>query len=81
MKTILGITLIALGIIAGLVFGLWWAFIGGIVSIVSEVRAPELNRFALAWAILKLFFAAPIGYLAALILIIPGFHILAKDGK
>lgn len=83
MKTILGITLIALGIIAGIYCGIWWAFIGGIVAVVDAIRAPNLEALGLACGIVRIFFAGGIGWLAALALIFPGAALYAagSDSK
>ena len=65
MKRILfiamGLVLMILGLAAGLYFGLWWAFIGGIVSVIQGIRAPELDAFAIAFGITRVIFASFIG--------------------
>jgi hypothetical protein len=76
MKTTIGKVMI----IAGAVFGLWagigWAFIGGIVDVIAAVRAPDLVAMDVAIGVAKILFAGPIGGVAAIIAIYPGWAVL-----
>lgn len=47
MKAVLGIFLIVLGVVVGLYCGVWWAFIDGIVGVISEIQAEEIWVLAL----------------------------------
>ncbi len=76
MKPILGILLVLAGIAAGLYFGLWWAFIGGIVVIVEQIRATNLDAMTLALGIARVIFASAIGWLSAMVCIIPGLALI-----
>ena len=67
------------GIVFGLYVGLWWAFIGGIVDVISAIRAPELVAMDVAIGIVKVLFAGLIGGLSGLISIIPGYVLLHDD--
>ena len=76
MKLILGLILILVGIAAGLYIGLWWAFIGGIVVIVEQVRATNLDAMTLALGIARVVFASAIGWLSAMLCIAPGLALV-----
>ena len=75
MKEAVGIALMIAGAVTGLYFGVWWAFIGGIVDVIREVRATELSATAVALGVAKVFFAGAIGWASALALIVPGYAI------
>jgi hypothetical protein len=72
MKAIVGLVLVVCGIALGLYAGVWWAFIGGIVDVITEIRAPELSALGIAIGVAKVLFAGLIGWLSALVLILPG---------
>lgn len=72
MRQVIGCLMILAAVVFGLWAGLWWAFIGGIVDIVEQVRAPELSALAVALGVAKVFFAGVIGWLAFAALFIPG---------
>ena len=76
MQQIIGLLLIVVGIVAGLYFGLWWAFIGGIIQIIEQIRAEHLEAAVVAIAIAKVLFAGVIGWAAAFVGIIPGMAML-----
>lgn len=71
MKQLIGVSLILIGVAAGLYTSLWWAFIGGIVQIIEQIKAETIDALTIAIAITKIFFAGPIGYLTALIFTSP----------
>jgi uncharacterized membrane protein len=77
MKTLIGIVLIIAGIALGLYLGVWVMFIGGIVDIIDQIKSPELSAMAVAWGVVKIVFAGFIGWLVALILILPGIGMVA----
>lgn len=76
MKMILGLALMAAGIALGLWAGIWWAFIGGIVDVIREIRAPELDAMSVAVGIAKVIFAGLIGWLAAALALLPGYALV-----
>ena len=76
MKMILGLVLMVAGIALGLYAGLWWAFIGGIVDVIQEIRAPDLNAMNVAIGIAKVLFAGLIGWLAAAVALLPGYALV-----
>jgi hypothetical protein len=75
MKAAVGIALMVAGVASGVYFGLWWAFIGGIADVISEIRSPDLNAMNVAIGVAKVFFSGVIGWTAALLLIVPGYAI------
>lgn len=65
MKTfylILGILLMLGGVVAGAYFGIWWAFIGGIIDVINAFTAPTISATAVAFGVAKVVFAAAIGW-------------------
>lgn len=76
MKTITGLLLIIVGVLLGLYVGVWVSFIGGIVDVIHQIRAPELSTMALAWGIAKIFCAGLFGWLSAFVFIVPGWVML-----
>lgn len=66
MKMVIGYSLIVFGIVAGFYMGIWWAFIGGIIGVISEVRAEELIAINVATSIAKIVFSSLIGWLSAI---------------
>jgi len=78
MKTILGLILISVGVVVGLYVGFWWAFIGGITQIVNAVIAPEVIATTVAWGVAKVVFASLLGWISALVFIIPGWGLVTS---
>ena len=76
MKVLFGILLMLIGVVFGLWAGLWWAFIGGIVDVIREILAPDLNALNIGIGIAKIFFAGLIGWAAAAIALVPGYAIV-----
>lgn len=77
MKAV-GVLLILAGAAFGLYAGVWWAFIGGIVDILNEVRAPELSALNVAIGVAKVVFSGLIGWVSGMLLMVPGVALL-KD--
>ena len=77
MRIAFGIFLILAGIALGLYVGLWVCFIGGIVNVIDEVRAPELSGLNVAIGVVKILGAGFCGTISAVFLIIPGGVILS----
>lgn len=76
MKRVIGLVFIAAGVALGLYVGIWWAFIGGIVDILNELKAPTISELNVAVGLAKAVFAALIGWLAALFPVAMGVAIL-----
>lgn len=72
MKAIIGIVLIVCGIILGLYMGVWVCFIGGICDVISQIRAEEMEAMGVAWGIAKVLFSGAVGWISALVMIVPG---------
>ncbi len=79
MKLFFGLLLIVAGIAAGLYFGLYWAFIGGIVSVIEQVRAPSMDAMTVAVGIARILCAGLIGSISAFVLILPGAALVRKS--
>ena len=76
MKAILGVLMIIAGVAFGVYAGLWWAFIGGIVDVISAIRAPELVAMNIAIGVAKVMFAGVIGGVCGLVAVAPGYALL-----
>jgi hypothetical protein len=79
MKLLIGLLLVIIGIGVGLYFGIYWAFIKGIILIIEQIRATDMNSVILAWGIARVFFAGLIGWLSALFFLIPGIAFIQSD--
>ena len=79
MKGILGIFLMICGIGLGVYVGVWWCFIGGIVQIIEQVKAPELSALAVAFGVVKIFTAGLLGTLSGMFVFLPGLAMLKGD--
>lgn len=69
MKNGIAIGVLVIGILLGLYSGIWWAFIGGIIQIIEQVRAVELNSLQVALGVLKIMLSGFIGYGVSMIFI------------
>jgi len=76
---LLGLLLVVAGIAAGLYVGVYLCLVGGIVDIVEQFKAPEMEGMAIAWGVVKIVFAGAAGWLSALLLVIPGFGMLSSS--
>lgn len=68
MKKIIGIILIILGIFLGCYFGLWKMFIGGIFAIANAFDNGTLTATFIAYNLIKIILATPVGALISQIL-------------
>lgn len=78
MKALIGLALILAGVIGGLYFGLWWAFIGGIVDVINAAIAPNIDAQKIALGIAKFAFSGIIGWLVFVLFVVPGNAILQR---
>lgn len=76
---ILGILMVLVGIAAGLFVGLYLCFYGGIVQIIGGIS--PVNAGAIAFGIIRVISAGLIGWLSALILIVPGAAMIIASGS
>jgi len=74
-KIILGSLLCLLGVLVGAYVGIYLCFIGGIVQVVTTVKATELLAWPLAVGITKILLASFVGWTSAFVFIIPGLTI------
>lgn len=74
---IVGITLCIMGVIMGLFLGVWWCFIGGIIQVVNAVKAGLIAGGIVA-GITRIVLASLVGWVSALALILPGYHLMTK---
>ncbi len=58
LRVIIGTIVAITAIVIGLYLGVVWAFIGGIIQIITEIRADNLNEVNIAWGIAKVIFAS-----------------------
>lgn len=75
-----GLVIAGLGVVAGLWAGVWWAFIGGIVDVISAIRAPELSAMAVAVGVAKVLFSGVIGWVVGAIAVFPGYLMMKSGG-
>jgi hypothetical protein len=78
MKAVIGIIMIVAGIALGLYAGLWWAFIGGIVDVINEIKADDLSATGVAIGVAKVLFAGFVGYISGAVLAVPGYFMVVK---
>jgi hypothetical protein len=76
IRLLLGVLMIIVGIVLGLYMGVWWAFIGGIVDIITVVKAETMVASTLAIGIAKVIFATAIGWISGMLLLIPGIALV-----
>lgn len=79
MKPLIGIGLVLGGIVFGLYVGLWLCLIGGIVTIIQQLQAPNIEALTVAWAIVRIIFAGAAGVLSAFALILPGLATIFNE--
>jgi hypothetical protein len=79
IKIIGGLLMVAAGVVAGLYVGVWWAFIGGIVDIINEIKSVEVTALNVAIGIAKVLFAGFFGWVSAALLILPGALLINKS--
>lgn len=76
MKQLLGVFLILLGVALGLYAGVWWALIGGITTIIDQVKLwPNLDALTTAFAVVRILFTGIITIGSSMMLIIPGWSL------
>jgi hypothetical protein len=73
MQAILGIFMMVVGVAFGIYAGFWWAFIGGIVDVISAIRAPDLVAMDVAIGVAKVMFAGAIGGICGIVVVLPGY--------
>jgi hypothetical protein len=76
MKTILGILFVLAGVVGGLYVGVYLMFICGIIQIIEQIRAENLQASIVALGIVKIMFAGLVGYLSGFVLVFTGLAII-----
>jgi hypothetical protein len=79
VKLVIGILMCLGAIVFGIWAGVWWAFIGGIVDVFNEFKAVDTNALNIGIGVAKVFFCGIIGWLAFVILWLPGTYLVAKS--
>ena len=78
-QCLLGIFLMIAAIPLGLYVGGWWAFVGGIVSILNELKSPDVvSALVIAWGIVKNCIASFIGWASAIICFVIGLGLASE---
>lgn len=78
MKTILSVAMISVGVLAGLFVGGYLCFYGGVVSVIHGISADPISAGKIALGLLRIVCASMVGWISALVFIIPGLSML-KD--
>jgi hypothetical protein len=76
VKTLVGILLMFAGLALGVYVGIWVCFVGGIVDIINQIKAPDMSASIIAWGVVKILFTGLAGWLAAAVCWIPGLALL-----
>ena len=76
---VLGFLLCAAGVILGVYVGFWWAFVGGIMTLINEVKASDPSATAVGYAILRIMLASMLGWAAAAVPFFIGVFFLQND--
>lgn len=72
VKLIIGLLMVISGVILGLYIGLWVCFGGGIVDVIEQIRAENLEAVGVTWGIAKILLAGFFGWISALVLCLLG---------
>ena len=81
MKILLGIILILAGIALGIYVGFWLLFVGGIMTIISAIKADPVSATSITWGAIKIIFAGATGVLSFWALALPGIAFLKVGSK
>lgn len=79
MKFVIGALLCLAGFALGAYVGLWVCFVGGIIDIINQVKAPEVDATVVAWGVVKIIFASFAGSISAIALLLPGAKLIAES--
>ena len=75
-KSLLGVILIGAGVFVGFYVGVWFCFIGGIVAFIEAVQCDPVVAIDIALSIARVFFASLIGWVSAIVFLVPGATLL-----
>ena len=76
VKKWFGLVLIVIGVIFGLYIGIWVCFIGGIIDIIEQIRATNLEAMSVAWGVAKIVFAGFFGVISGGIIVFIGYVVM-----
>ena len=79
MKSIIGLMLIIVGLIAGCYVGIWIMFIGGISDIITAVQMSPIPPIDVAIGVAKFIFAWPAAWISFFILGGTGIALINSD--
>lgn len=63
VRKIFGFAIIVAGVVLGFYVGAWVLFIGGVIDVIGQMRAPILEPSVLARGIASIVLAGPVGSL------------------
>lgn len=78
MKVIAGLILLVLSVFLGLYVGVWWAFIGGIVQVITSFQQPHIDALMAALGITRVMGAGLFGAITFYGLFIPGLMMVTS---
>lgn len=78
MLQLLGFLMVLGGIALGTYVGLYVCFIGGIIDIIQQIKAPVLDAGIVAWGIAKIVLASIAGTVSGLLLVVPGLGFMSN---
>lgn len=64
-------------VLFGAYMGLWWSLVGGIVDIIGQIKADQIDGYIVGIAVLKILLFQLVGFFSAL----PGLLIAAGIGS
>ena len=76
VKELIGLLLIIIGVIFGLYVGIWVCFVGGIIDIIEQIRATNLEAMSVAWGVAKIVFAGFFGVISGGIIAFVGYVVM-----
>ena len=76
VKELIGLLLIIIGVIFGLYVGIWVCFVGGIIDIIEQIRATNLEAMSVAWGVAKIVFAGFFGVMSGGIIAFVGYVVM-----
>ena len=77
MRTLIGLSVVAVGVALGVWLGVWVMLVGGIVQLINGVKATPVNATWIAFGIARVMFSGFCGWVSGLIGVSIGTAILA----
>lgn len=79
MMKFLGVLLVLVGIALGAYVGIYLCLVGGIVSVINEVKKPVSDALPIVWGVVRVFLAGTIGWSIFYICVLPGIALIFED--